>query len=80
LAPGLRSSKARRGCSKCGYAGHLRRHGPYRLLWLIPIWAVPAGFLVSGYWPFGLMVALLLTVWLLSGRESACPRCGAKGS
>jgi hypothetical protein len=42
----------------------LRRYAP------LLIWAVPIAFLLAGHWPFGLMPALLITIWVgLSGRD-----------
>jgi hypothetical protein len=31
------------------------------------VWVVPPGLLLAGHWPFGLAIALLVTVWTLSG-------------
>ncbi|MGD2082880.1 MAG: hypothetical protein PVF91_07940 [Chromatiales bacterium] len=64
-------------CGRCGYEGAFRRRYWPRILWLAPIWSVPLGFLLVGYWPFGLLAALALSAWLLWGLEARCPRCGA---
>ena len=39
------------------------------LLLLILIWLVPLVFLSLGHWPFGLLIAIVATLWLYLERR-----------
>ena len=69
------------GAARPGDGGHQsarRRRCGRRWLWLIPVWTVPLGFLLAGYWPFGLLAAVALSAWVLLGIEGGCPNRGAR--
>jgi hypothetical protein len=33
---------------------------------LLLLWGIPLGFLLNGYWPFGVIPMTLLTLWLIT--------------
>ena len=51
-----------------GRKDHRRR----RLRWalLVLAWVAPLAFLGAGHWPFGLLIAILVTLWVVLDARS----------
>ena len=64
--------------ARCRHCGQVRE-APVRrarcLLLVAPLWAVPVAFAAAGYYPFGVLVLVFLSVWAVQ-RYRLCARCG----
>lgn len=63
-------------CPHCGMTGHSHWTGIGILLSSVLVWAVPITFLRLGSYPFGILLATILTFWAVRRVRRVCSHCG----